>query len=235
MQNAAMRIITGSHKMASPEYLQAEAGMLSISRQLNLACSQYLINASTNLHPSHDTVRLPTGTRPSRKDVVHTLQSRFGHTVEPFLNDDGVVPEISRKRALKSLHTKAVVETKAKLISKLLGTVAPDIDPSESTLLRRTRTTFSQVRSIYCNKLKSYQARIGPDPDDLCPACTNATHTSEHLFNCISFPTNLTKRDLWSHPQEAADFLRSMPSFGHLPINLPLPPPSPEPPPAVQD
>jgi hypothetical protein len=95
MQNAAMRIITGSHKMASPEHLRAEAGMLSVGEQLNLACSQYLINANTNLHPSHDTVRLPTGTRPGRKDVVHTLQSRFGHTVEPFLNDDGVVPKIS--------------------------------------------------------------------------------------------------------------------------------------------
>jgi hypothetical protein len=190
-----------------PEHLHAEDGFLSVSEQLVLACKQFLASAFQWKHPSHNTVRLPTGTHSGRREIIHTLQSRFGKSVRPFLNREGVLLEISNRRTLSALHTAAVTASKAKLVNKLLGRVSTDFNLIEDTLPRRTRTTLSQVRSTYCNKLESYQARVGQPPSDLYPACRSTPHTSEYLFNCTSFPKNLNKLDLWSHPQETADFL----------------------------
>jgi hypothetical protein len=36
-----------------------------------------------------------------------TLSSKYLQTVEPYLNEDGVMAEVSYKRALKSIHTNA--------------------------------------------------------------------------------------------------------------------------------
>jgi hypothetical protein len=96
---------------------------------------------------------------------------------------------------------------------------SPPIDPSEKTLPRRTRTTLNQLRSTYCNCLRTFQARIGTAPDDLCPACQGTPHTTRHLFSCPLFPTKLTIYDLWKRPREVADFLRTQPAFSHLPPN----------------
>jgi hypothetical protein len=92
VQNSCMRLITGCHKMASQDHLLAEFGLFSIAEHLKLVCYQFLASASHECHPSHGTNNLPTGICPGRKEAVHTLQSKFGDVVKPYLRD-GVLPE----------------------------------------------------------------------------------------------------------------------------------------------
>jgi hypothetical protein len=139
-----MRIITGCHKMADVNHLSAETGILPVKDHLGLICKQFLASASRRNHQSHSTIKLASGSRPGRKHTIHTLQSRFGDAVEPFLID-GVLLEINYKKTLKSIHTKVVSDCKKRLTSKLLGTVPPEIDISEQSLPCRTRCVLSQV------------------------------------------------------------------------------------------
>lgn len=80
-----MRTITGCHKMAEQDHLLAETGMLPVSENLRLLSCQFLANTSQEHHPSHQVMKIPTGQRKGRKEVVHTLPSRFQHEVEPYL------------------------------------------------------------------------------------------------------------------------------------------------------
>jgi hypothetical protein len=84
VQNNAMRTITGAHRNSSQDHLLAETKLLPNSENLNLICSQFLASASRADHPSHSTIKLPTGARPGRKGVVHTLQSRFWTCSQAF-------------------------------------------------------------------------------------------------------------------------------------------------------
>ena len=233
VQNGCMRVITGSHLMADTDHLLAETNLLSIKDHLGLICKQFLASAYREDHPSHHIIKLPTGSRPGRKEIRHTLQSRYDEDVKPYLRD-GVLPESLYKQTIKDIHTKVVTESKSKLINKVLGRAPPDIDPSEMSLPRLTRSTLSQIRSQYCNELKTYQARIGSSPNDICPVCRGAPHTTRHLFECPAAPTNLKVLSLWKDPRGAADFLRSLPSFDRLPPNPPYPRPPPMPPPRTR-
>jgi hypothetical protein len=233
LQNAAMRVMTGNHKAASTDHLLAETELLPVSEHLGMVCSQFLACASVASHPSHETVRLPTGSRKGRKKIVHMLQSRFGHVVEPF-TADGVLSGVSLKRTLESIHTSVVSRNKQKLYNKVLGGVPPEVDPSEQTLHRRSRCSLTKIRSGEYIGLKTYQKRIGTSLDYICPACRGAPHTTQHLFSCPSAPTDLNVRDLWKHPRESNTFISSLPAFINLPPTPPLPPPPPWPPPADQ-
>jgi hypothetical protein len=136
--------MTGAHQMADVDHLLAETELLSVKDHLGLICKQFLASAYRVDHPSHKVIKLSTGTRPGRKDIIHTLQSRYDDVVKPFLMD-GVLPEASYKRTLKQIHTTVVTECKQKLVNKVLGTAPPDIDPPESSLPRISRTTPSQL------------------------------------------------------------------------------------------
>jgi hypothetical protein len=195
-QNNAMQVITGLHKMASRDHLLAETKLLPVKAHLGLVCSQFLVSASRASHPSNSIVKIPTGERKGKKGIIHTLQSRFGHVIQPFLNEEGNLPEVSYKRALDSIHTAVVAEEKRKLTCKALGTAPTDISPEESSLPRYRRSILNQIRLTYSNSSRSYQARIESAPDDLCQICWGAAHTTEHLFNCPSMPTDIRVRDL---------------------------------------
>jgi hypothetical protein len=164
------------------------------------------------------TVNLPTGDRPGRKGIVHTMQSRFGHVVKPYLTN-GILCQVSLKRTSKAIHTNTVTANKHRLNNKLLG--------GPQTL----RCALIQLRSRNCKDVKSYQHQIGSSLEDMCPACRSASHTTAHLFTCPASPTDLGVLDLWRRPREATDFLRTSTSFNHLSLNplYPLPPPEPPP------
>ncbi|KAF2344177.1 Reverse transcriptase domain [Trinorchestia longiramus] len=60
IQNAALRIASGSHKMASASHLHRETGVLPVADHLSLLCSQYLFSSLRPHHPnnlSHPTLR----------------------------------------------------------------------------------------------------------------------------------------------------------------------------------
>jgi hypothetical protein len=167
LKNLAMCTITGCHKIADQDHLLAKTGFLPVSEHLRLLCCQFLSNAHQDHHPSHGFVKTPTGNRKVRKEIVHTLQSRFLHKIQPYLNNDDILPSANYNKTLESILTSIVAENKRLIKSKLLGTTPSKISPEEKTLPRRTGVFLSQLRSMYCNKLKTYQARIGTSPDDI--------------------------------------------------------------------
>ena len=134
------------------------------------------------------------------------LSSRFGAEIRHMSRPD--LPEDAYKSKLKQIHTKSVKEAlNAMEPNKVLMSTPPQIHASEKRLPRATRATLSQLRSGYSNFLNSYKARINPNIQDVCPNCNANSHTTRHLFNCPNNGTNLTPRDLWTRPLEAARFL----------------------------
>jgi hypothetical protein len=153
-----MRTITGAHRNSDKGHMLAETQLLPVREHLGFVCKQFFASASRRNHPSHATVNQPTRSQPGRlSGVVHTLQSRFEHVVQPYLNDDGVLREISYKRTLKGMHTKVVSDNKRLIVSKLLSVAPQDINPEEETLPRLKRCVLTQVRSTYCKNLQTYQ------------------------------------------------------------------------------
>ena len=226
IQNSALRIATGSHKMASVSHLHSETEILPVADSLSLLCRQFLASALRPSHPSFPLVNQTRGPRPMK----HTLQSRFLPSINHHLVD-GSLPPDSYPSTLKSLHSEAVASAiDSADPNRVLRAPPPAICPSEKLLPRPTRTTLSQLRSGHCASLRSYQARIGLTPDPICPDCTNDDHTVQHLFSCTAHPTSLTPVDLWTSPWDAALFLSSLPSFSQVQPPRTRPPPEPPPP-----
>jgi hypothetical protein len=229
VQNGAMWVITGSHKMADTDHLLIKTELLSVKDHLGLICKRFLASAFRDDHPSHNPSKFLLALGQVRRTLstsivhVHNLQSRYDHVMQPFLKD-GVLPDY--KKTIKQIHTTVVSECKRKLVNKVLGTASPDHDPSESSFPSISRTTLSQVRS----RSKTYQYRIGTSPENVGPICRNAIHTTRYLFECQAAPINPNVHSLWNNPRGSADFLKSLPSFDHLPPNPPFPRTPPFPP-----
>ena len=208
--------------------------MLPVGDHLELLAAQYLAGAQQPDHPSHRVVNLPPGPRRMKE----TLKTKVGHLVEPHLVN-GVVPPGSYKSTNDDIHTKVVREAKRKSgANRVLGTSAPPINATESSLSRPTRAVLAQLRSGHCAKLQDFQLRIGKVASDNCPECRLFSDSVEHIFNCPAHPTNLSPEDLWHQPREVASHISSFAAFSQLPAVGPLPPrqsrrrrPPPEPPP----
>ena len=164
--------------------------------------------------------------------MKETLSSKYGESIEQFLQN-GIMSEVTYKRAIKTIHTQAVSAAKAKQkVNPLLERHPPAVSASENSLPRPFQTTMSQLRSTYCSDLKSYQLKIRKITDDQCPSCLTSSQSVLHLFSCPAYPTSLSPKDLWSNPVAVANFLVTLPEFHHLPpLDPPVPPPPPEPPP----
>ena len=226
IQNSALRIATGSHKMASASHLHCETEVLPVSSSLSLLCQQFLASALRPHHPSFPLVTQSSGPR----SMKHTLQSRFLPSIVHHLVD-GSLPPDSYSSTLKTLHSEAVSSAIGSADhNTVLRAPPPAICPSEKLLPRPTRATLSQLRSGHCASLRSYQARVGLAPDPRCPECNRSEHTVQHLFDCAAHPTSLAAADLWTNPLGAALFLSSLPSFSQVQPPPTRPPPEPPPP-----
>ena len=228
IQNQALRICLGCHKKSSSSHLHSEAKILTVDQHLELLSTQFLASALRPNHPSHSLVTRP----PDPRDKKATLQSRFLKSLSPYLTN-GTLPLDSYKQTIKSIHTSSVKNAISQAEpNPVLGVRPPVIDPSETTLPRPTRTTLSQLRSSYCRRLRSYQNRINPSISPTCPYCNQTDQTSSHLFNCRTYPTNLSPLDLWKDPIQVANFLYTHPDFIDLKkYSHPPPYPPPKPPP----
>ena len=223
IQNSALRIATGCHLMAHQDHLHQESQVLPIKDSLGLLCKQFLLSASRSDHPSHDVVSAPPGPRP----IKQTLQSAFKDDIS-FLLTDNTCPEEDYRPGLKTLHSDAVNTAILSLgHNEVLGAPPPPLHEDCFALPRAQASVLSQLRSGYCRFLNSYRQRIGLAVSSDCPNCPGSAHTTRHLFNCPTHPTDLTVRDLWSSPRRVIAFLATLPAFA----DLPLPRPPPEPPP----
>ena len=89
IQNSALRIATGSLKMASTDHPHQEASVLPVPAHLSMLCSQFLLSALRPNHPSHPTVTADSGPR----NIRHTLQSRFRPLISAHLIDGITQPD----------------------------------------------------------------------------------------------------------------------------------------------
>ena len=223
IQNSALRIATGSLRMASQDHLHSETQVLPVQTHLSLLCSQFLLSALRPSHPSFSVVTAPSGTRAMK----HTLQSRFLPSVSHLLTG-GTTDPTTFRTSLTDLHTSAVQAAISQLApNPVLLAPPPPVESAETSLPRAYRVALSQLRSGHCHFLNSYRARIGVAGDPSCPSCNSAAHTTGHLFACPSHPTGLGVHDLWERPVQAAEHISSLP-FAALPL-LPRPPPDPPP------
>ena len=111
------------------------------------------------------------------------------------------------KDRIKKIHTEDVSNWVDETYSKLLGTRSPLIDDNEAKLDRATRRSLAQLRFGYSSLLNIYLSRIDPDVTDKCDQCWNCGHTTRHLLNFPSNPTDLKMKDLWNRAVEVAVFL----------------------------
>jgi hypothetical protein len=137
--------MTWAHHMANTDHLIAETELIPVADQLSQSCKQFLASAHRREHPSHSVVKQQSGSRPNKKDIIHTLQSRYQKGIQPFLNDDDVLLEVNYKHCINTIHTSMVASCKWRLTNKVLGTAPPDIDPTENTFPRCSRTTLTQL------------------------------------------------------------------------------------------
>ena len=224
LQNSALRVATGCHRMAPINHLHREALMLPVDDTLQLLCKQYLASALVPEHPCHATVTSDSGPR----SIRHTLQSRFLPSIQQFLVYN-TIPADSRRNVLSAIHNNAVqAAVAASSGNRLLDGPAPVVNGEELSLPRPARAALSQLRSGYCAALNNYQFRVGRSITASCPLCLDAEHTVAHLFDCPVQPTELTTLDLWNNPVEVANFISSLPFFSYLP-SLRRPPPEPPP------
>ena len=223
LQNSALRIATGCHKMTKEDHLHQECQVLPVFDSLSLLCRQFLLSALRTDHPSHGVVTAPSGPRPIKK----TLQSAYVDDISHLLTDD-ICPEEDYRPGIKTLHTEAVSTAIRSLKNnEVLNAPPPPLHEDCFKLPRPQTSVLSQLRSGYCRFLNSYRQRIGLAASSDCPDCPGTSHTTQHLFSCPAHPTDLTVRDLWEAPRRVIAFLASLPAFA----DLPLPRPPPEPPP----
>ena len=201
-QNTALRIATGSYKMANTDHLQAESKMMPVKDHCEMLSKQFLLTTQLPNHPNKESLDPPTTGRPMRR----TLPLDYGDEIKALLPEN--FDHDTRKTLLKTIHTNSVRESINNMgHNKVLNRPPPPINDSERTLDRKTRTTLSQLRSGYSNYLNSYKARIDPQIQDICPHCQTHSHTTNHVFNCTRNPTDLTVEDLWKKPTDSARFL----------------------------
>ena len=227
IQNAGMRVISGSHKMASENHLHSETKMLPVADHLNMLSAQYLASALRPDHPANEPVCRPA----RRRDKKKTLQSRFKDDLDGHLVN-GSIPNGTYPATKKAIHTKFVSQAiGVQPPHPLLNSCTPVINDTEKSLPRHYRSTLSQLRSGHCASLTSYTHRIGKSDSATCPNCSLEDQTVLHLFNCTSTPTDLSVGDLWLRPKRVATYLSTHPSFDLPSLAAPLPRPPPEPPP----
>ena len=208
-QNCALRTITGCHKMSPISHLHQETRILPVKEHSMLLAKQFFLQAHDPTRPDHHTtVPPPPGTRKLRP----TLQQLFGEDVSQTIGKP--LNNINRediKAGVKKLHQEAAKkanETNTSAIwASYSGDHVPQISKEEKELSRKAGSRLSQLRSGYSTLLNSYKARIDTAVLDKCPDCDANGHTTQHLFNCPSKPTNIRVGDLWLRPRRVAEFL----------------------------
>jgi len=104
VQNEALRIITGCHKMSNISHLHAECKIMLVREHLRMLCAQFLVNTKRSDHVSHEVV----ASRPFRRNQRETLLSKVGADVEHLLVDgitpDGTYSRVEKDRPIGKIH-----------------------------------------------------------------------------------------------------------------------------------
>ena len=201
-QNTALRLITGCHRMTHIPDLHRETNLLPVKEHNYLLSSQYNLACHSSTHPNYHLTRTPNAPRNKQPEIPKTNLDQL----TPLLDEDKNLLDL--KTGLKELHTLHVRNTLENYPpNTVLNARPPKIHKDETHLSRPTRTTLAQLRTGYSKTLQSYMHRLDPTIPDICPDCLLHPHTTQHLFNCPTYPTDLTPTDLWTKPIECARYL----------------------------
>jgi hypothetical protein len=199
-ENEALRIATGCHLMADSDHLHRETKVLPIRSHSKMLTKQFILACHQDNHPGSKHLRQAPMQRNKKttslvyEDEIKRLAPNVPITLKEY------------RSGLKKIHTQTTADVLGGYsVNKLLNRPPPEIDKSEHTLGRESRTLLSQLRSSYCRILNSYKSRIDPNIRNICPNCSVTPHDANHLFNCKKHPTSLTVTDLWYKPGEAAE------------------------------
>ena len=202
IQNQALRIATGCLAMSAIDHIHRETKVLPFKQHCEMVTKQYVASCHLAGHPGNKHLDNPP---PARK-MKNTLLTHENKVRKLFETDSRDKDSI--KKAIKSIHTDTVRSTISSYPhNKVLNEAPPDVSWEEINLSRKARCELSRLRSGYSRNLNSYMSRLNPEIQDSCPRCNATPHNTTHLFNCTQRPTNLTTRDLWTKPYQAATFL----------------------------
>ena len=186
---AAMRTVTGAHKMDSIDHIYQESLTLKVKDHSNIFSAQYLLNCLEEDHVCH----VITTQEPRPRPTKETLHYRYHSTVLPGLG-------ASRKEHLQNLHTHAVDSTIQLLCNKRVLKERPlPIADEEHRLNRKQRYTLSQLRSWHCHLSHDYKHRVLGEPSVICIEGGASPRDMRHLFACNAHPTDLSPEDLWQN------------------------------------
>src|SRR5579872_6026431 len=96
---------------------------------------------------------------------------------------------------IKVNHSLAVTNHECTILeNKILEMQAPEMHHAEEALTRYHRRLLSQLRTNKSPFLLSYLHKINPSehPSPLGPHCSDQTHDTIHLFQCIQIQKTLT-------------------------------------------
>ena len=132
-QNEALRIITGSHKMASIDHIHSETKMIQVENHMNLLSAQYLVQCLDTDNISHHITMMDLPPR----EMMATIFTRHYQTVLTLLANN-------RKDTLQALHPSFVNTAIDNMKdNRVLNNGPPPINDEGTFLSRRQRTTLS--------------------------------------------------------------------------------------------
>ena len=154
IQNQALRVVTGCHRMASGDHVHQETEELPVPEHTNMPCAQFLASSLRDNHPSHETVLSSPGPRKMKS----TLFQRFIGDVRPYMYAGAVSLSNSQYNSIpQQIHTSAVgCHIANRPINPVINAQPPKISPSIQRLPRQTQRILSQLRSGHCSKLAAY-------------------------------------------------------------------------------
>jgi hypothetical protein len=121
---------------------------MPVADHLSMLCERFLVSCMRRSQPSHELEKIPPGPRKNKagRPLKETLSSRFGALVQPYLNCNGIIPEISYGKVKNDIHTAAVRASLAAAVpNPVLGVAPHPVHPSEQVLPCAVHTTLSQL------------------------------------------------------------------------------------------
>ena len=144
-QNSALRIATGSPKMADVAELHQEALKQPVRQHDELIFLQFALACHLPQHSRHQLCHRPPDDRPDRR---RSLIGRFLPNIQQY-HAEKPLNNTSCKSAISSIHQDAIRTAIGNSSLKLLNGRPPLIATAEQTLPRKTRTILAQLKIIY--------------------------------------------------------------------------------------
>ena len=155
--------------------------MLQVEDHLNLLSVQYLVQCLDTENVCHHITKMNLQPR----EMKETIFTRHYLTVLPLLANN-------RKDTLQALHTSFVKTAIGNMKdNRVHYNRSPSINDEETLLLRRQRTTLSQLRSGHCKLQNSYKKRRKQSDSSSCQDCGMDPQDVLHLFDCFQYPLTM--------------------------------------------